>query len=57
MGERSFGATTEVSLVQLRPDTAAPGGISGAAKDSVSLISVRQLGQVRVGSVIDASNR
>jgi hypothetical protein len=27
MGERSFGATTEVSLVQLRPDTAAPGGI------------------------------
>jgi hypothetical protein len=30
--------------------------ISGAAKDSVSLISVRQLGQVRVGSVIDTSN-
>jgi hypothetical protein len=28
-----------------------------AAKDSVSLISVRQVGQVRVGSVIDSSNR
>jgi hypothetical protein len=31
--------------------------ISGAAKDSVSLISVRQFGQVRVGSVMDASNQ
>jgi hypothetical protein len=40
-----------------RSRTAYVSAISGAAKDSVSLISVRQFGQVRVGSVIDASNR